>query len=425
MKKFLCKTLSLFLVFSLLCSLGLTAAASDALGDDLTARDTLLNRETELSTNVFWSSSYSDLRTENLVTYTPNRDVTPLVTFGGSLTARTTVTAAARELEAQGYRVVAGINGDFFNTSNGLPIGILVSDGKLLSSDAGYYAIGFREDGSAVIGKPGLSVTADLGYQLADSSGYASEVIRTVTGVNKARVSTGGIYLYTYEFNDRHTTGNTEAGVDVICTVTDGSLAIGSTLTAVVEQVTETAGTATAIGPDQIVLSANALSSAYHTDALRNIPVGAEITLTITAADEDWNDVVYASGALYSLVEDGSVVSGLPSGQNPRTAVGVKRDGTVIFYTIDGRRSGHSIGATLSQVAQRLIELGCVAAVGLDGGGSTTLTVTQPDDTAVSTVNRPSDGSERKVTNHLFLVANSEPSGRLDHFYVQADYDYV
>ena len=425
MKKFLCKTLSLFLVFSLLCSLGLTAAASDALGDDLTARDTLLNRETELSTNVFWSSSYSDLRTENLVTYTPNRDVTPLVTFGGSLTARTTVTAAARELEAQGYRVVAGINGDFFNTSNGLPIGILVSDGKLLSSDAGYYAIGFREDGSAVIGKPGLSVTADLGYQLADSSGYASEVIRTVTGVNKARVSTGGIYLYTYEFNDRHTTGNTEAGVDVICTVTDGSLAIGSTLTAVVEQVTETAGTATAIGPDQIVLSANALSSAYHTDALRNIPAGTEITLTITAADEDWNDVVYASGALYSLVEDGSVVSGLPSGQNPRTAVGVKRDGTVIFYTIDGRRSGHSIGATLSQVAQRLIELGCVAAVGLDGGGSTTLTVTQPDDTAVSTVNRPSDGSERKVTNHLFLVADSEPSGRLDHFYVQADYDYV
>ena len=425
MKKFLCKTLSLFLVFSLLCSLGLTAAASDALGDDLTARDTLLNRETELSTNVFWSSSYSDLRTENLVTYTPNRDVTPLVTFGGSLTARTTVTAAARELEAQGYRVVAGINGDFFNTSNGLPIGILVSDGKLLSSDAGYYAIGFREDGSAVIGKPGLSVTADLGYQLADSSGYASQVIRTITGVNKARVSTGGIYLYTYEFNDRHTTGNTEAGVDVICTVTDGSLAIGSTLTAVVEQVTETAGTATAIGPDQIVLSANALSSAYHTDALRNIPAGAEITLTITAADEDWNDVVYASGALYSLVEDGSVVSGLPSGQNPRTAVGVKRDGTVIFYTIDGRRSGHSIGATLSQVAQRLIELGCVAAVGLDGGGSTTLTVTQPDDTAVSTVNRPSDGSERKVTNHLFLVANSEPSGRLDHFYVQADYDYV
>ena len=431
MKKILRKSLSLFLAFSLLCSPGLTAAASDALGDELTARDTLLNQETELSSNVFWSSSYSDLRTENLVTYAPSRDVTPLVTFGGSLTARTTVTAAARELEKQGYRVVAGINGDFFNTSNGLPIGLLVSDGKLLSSDGGYYAVGFLEDGSAVIGKPGLSITADLGYEMADSTGYTSQVIRTIAGINKARVSTGGIYLYTYEFNDRHTTGNTEAGVDVLCTIVDGSLAIGQTAALRVEQVIE-ASSATAIGPDQVVLSANALSSSYHTDALRNIPAGTEITLTITAADEDWNDVVYACGALYSLVEDGSVVSGLPSGQNPRpsgqnprTAVGVKRDGTVVFYTIDGRRSGHSIGATLSQVAQRLIELGCVAAVGLDGGGSTTLTVTQPDDTAVSTVNRPSDGSERKVTNHLFLVANSEPSGRLDHFYVQADYDYV
>ena len=123
MKKTLRKTLSLFLAFSLLCSLGLTAAASEALGEDLTSKDTLLNRETQLSTNVFWSTAYSDLRTENVITYSPNDDVTPIVTYGGTLTSRTTVTSAARALEGQGYRVVAGINGDFFNTSNGLPIG--------------------------------------------------------------------------------------------------------------------------------------------------------------------------------------------------------------------------------------------------------------------------------------------------------------
>ena len=424
MKTFLRKTLSLFLAFTLLCSLGLSAAASDALGEDLTSENTLLNQKTQLSTNVFWSTAYSDLRTENVITYEPNEDVAPIVTYGGSLTARTTVTAAARALEAQGYRVVAGINGDFFNTSNGLPIGLLVSDGQLLSSDGGYYAIGFREDGSAVIGKPSVSVSADLGYEGTDSAGYATEVIRTVAGVNKARVSTGGIYLYTYDFNDRHTTGNTEAGVDVLCTIVDGSISIGETATLRVDQIIE-ATAATAIGPDQVVLSANALSSTYYTDALRNIPVGNEITLTITAGDEDWNDVVYAVGALYSLVQDGAVVSGLPSGVNPRTAVGVTDDGDVVFYTIDGRRSGHSIGASLSQVAQRMIELGCVAAIGLDGGGSTTITVTQPDETAASTINRPSDGSERAVTNHLFLVASSEPTGDLDHFYVQADNTYV
>ena len=424
MKNTLRKTLSLFLAFTLLCSLGLTAAASEAMGEDLTSKDTLLNQKTQLSTNVFWSTAYSDLRTENVITYEPNEDVTPIVTFGDSLTTRTTVTSAARALESQGYRVVAGINGDFFNTSNGLPIGLLVSDGKLLSSDGGYYAIGFRDDGSAVIGKPSLSVSADLGYALADSTGYTAEVVRTIAGVNKARVSTGGIYLYTYDFNNRHTTGNTEAGVDVLCTIVDGSLSIGGTMTLVVDQVIE-ATSATAIGPDQIVLSGNALSNTYYTDALRNIPVGATVTVTVSAASEEWNDVQYAVGALYSLVQDGAVVSGLPSGTNPRTAVGVTADGSVVFYTIDGRRSGHSIGASLTQVAQRMIELGCVAAIGLDGGGSTTITVTQPDDTTAATINRPSDGSERAVTNHLFLVATNEPTGELSHFYVQADNAYV
>ena len=180
MKNTLRKTLSLFLAFTLLCSLGLTAAASEAMGEDLTSKGTLLNQKTQLSTNVFWSTAYSDLRTENVVTYEPNADVTPIVTFGDSLTTRTTVTSAARALESQGYRVVAGINGDFFNTSNGLPIGILVSEGEVLSSDGGYYAMGFREDGSAVIGKPGLSISANLGYQGSDSSGYFTDIIRTV-----------------------------------------------------------------------------------------------------------------------------------------------------------------------------------------------------------------------------------------------------
>ena len=98
MKTFLRKTLSLFLAFTLLCSLGLSAAASDALGEDLTSENTLLNQKTQLSTNVFWSTAYSDLRTENVITYEPNEDVAPIVTYGGSLTARTTVTAAARAL---------------------------------------------------------------------------------------------------------------------------------------------------------------------------------------------------------------------------------------------------------------------------------------------------------------------------------------
>ena len=158
MKQFFRKTLSGFLALSLACGLALPAAASEALGDDLTQKETLLNEETQLSTNVFWSTTYSDLRTENFITYTPNKDVTPIVMAGDVLTARDTVSKAAAKLEEEGYRVVAGINGDFYNVGNGLPIGIVVTEGELRSSDAGYHAVGFLKDGTAIIGKPSVSV---------------------------------------------------------------------------------------------------------------------------------------------------------------------------------------------------------------------------------------------------------------------------
>lgn len=424
MRKFLRSTLTFLLVLALAAPLSLFAAASEALGEDVTSRDTTVNNATVLSTDVFWSTSYSDLRTENLITYTPNTSVTPIVTYGGTVTSCNTVSATAKALESQGYRVVAGLNGDFFNFSTGLPTGLLIANGEIKSSDAGYYAIGFKADGTAVLGKPALTINADLGYTSYDADGYATAVTRTLAGVNKARVSTGGIYLYTYDFNDRHTTGNTEAGVDVVCTVTGGSLSIGGALTLQVQRVVE-ATSATAIAQGEVVLSANNQSNSYYTAALKNEAAGNTITITATPADQNWNGVQYAVGSLYSLVQNSTVVSGLPTGLNPRTAVGQKADGTLVFYTIDGRQSGLSIGASLSQVGERLVELGCVTALCLDGGGSTTLTVTQPSATAAKTINSPSGGSERSVSNHIFLVASNSPTGVLDHYYVSSDSAYA
>lgn len=423
MKQVYGKILAAFLAATLLCGTTVPALASEALGEDLTQQEILLHEETMLSTNVFWSATYSDLRTEHYVMYEPNDEVTPIVTSGTVLREQNTVSAAAGKLEEEGYRVVAGINGDFYNTSTGLPIGMVVTEGRLCSSDGGYHAVGFKSDGTAVLGKPAVKVTADLGYGVDDGLGNYTQIVRQIAGVNKARVSEGGIYLYTYDFNMAHTNGTTEAGVDVVCSIADGELAIGETLTLRVERVLDNTS-ATPVGGNQVVLSVNLKSNSYYVDALRNIPEGSMITLNLAAADEAWNDVEYAVGALYSLVENGAAVSGLPTGASPRTAVGQKADGTLVFYTIDGRRSGHSVGASLSQVAQRLIELGCVTAVCLDGGGSTTLSVTTPDSLEADVVNTPS-GAERAVTNQIFLVASSKASGKLSHFYVRAEHPYV
>lgn len=153
------------------------------------------------------------------------------------------------------------------------------------------------------------------------------------------------------------------------------------------------------------------------------MPVGSEVTFTVTA-NSGWEDVDYAVGALYCLAQDGVVTTGLAAGANPRTAVGQKADGTLVFYTIDGRKTGHSIGASLTQIGKRLLELGCETVLCLDGGGSTNLAVTTPDATTASIINTPSE-SNRKVTNQIFLVASNRASGRLDHFYVSAASDYV
>lgn len=57
---------------------------------------------------------------------------------------------------------------------------------------------------------------------------------------------------------------------------------------------------------------------------------------------------------------------------NPRTAIGVLKDGTIIFVVSDGR-SNDSEGLSLLELAEFMKSLGCVTAYNLDGGGSSTM----------------------------------------------------
>ena len=57
------------------------------------------------------------------------------------------------------------------------------------------------------------------------------------------------------------------------------------------------------------------------------------------------------------------------SGLNPRTAIGQRADGAVIFVCIDGRQAG-SPGGTYRDVTDIMIEYGAVNACNLDGGSS-------------------------------------------------------
>lgn len=59
-------------------------------------------------------------------------------------------------------------------------------------------------------------------------------------------------------------------------------------------------------------------------------------------------------------------------GLAPRTAIGQRKDGTVLMLVIDGRQLS-SVGATLKEVQDIMLEYGAYNAANLDGGSSTTM----------------------------------------------------
>ena len=88
--------------------------------------------------------------------------------------------------------------------------------------------------------------------------------------------------------------------------------------------------------------------------------------------------------------------------RHPRTAVGVLPDGSIVFLVVDGRQPEISNGASLADLAQIFGRLGCIDAINLDGGGSSTFII--DENGSIVTKNSPSAGSLRAVANGLMVV---------------------
>ena len=66
-------------------------------------------------------------------------------------------------------------------------------------------------------------------------------------------------------------------------------------------------------------------------------------------------------------------LSGKGSGQNPRTAIGQRKDGSVLILVTDGRGKNGHLGATASDLIEIMAEYGAVNAANIDGGSSSSL----------------------------------------------------
>lgn len=109
--------------------------------------------------------------------------------------------------------------------------------------------------------------------------------------------------------------------------------------------------------------------------------------------------ILLADGEVHvSSDQEGFFGTSIPS-VHPRTAVGLKEDGSMILMVVDGRQSD-SRGVYLEELALLMREAGAVEAMNLDGGGSSTLVVNN------TLVNRPAGGTdEREVMSAIAIMS--------------------
>lgn len=354
------------------------------------------------------SSNGGGQQTENVLTYRPDSVVKPIVAYGSTLYGRSDANYVASYLQTQGLTPVAAVNGGFFTMSTGVPMDLVWTDGAIRSSGDND-AIGFRADGSAIIGNPGLSI------QVKYPNGQSGSVI-----YNKTLTKSNGTVLYSRDYDNK--TKNTISAYNVVLDTDLDELVPGQTITAKVTALT--ADTASCDIPEGgMVLSMATETDYQYTFGVQigALKVGDTVTISCSVNDA-WSDVVYAVGGDEMLVTNGTAGTSfqLDSAKRraARTAVGLKADGTLVLYTVDGGQSGYSGGVTLAELAARMVELGCVTALNLDGGGSTTYVAQYPGDSTMTTVNRPSDGSLRKCANFIFLAKETTSAGEAAHLHL-------
>jgi hypothetical protein len=85
--------------------------------------------------------------------------------------------------------------------------------------------------------------------------------------------------------------------------------------------------------------------------------------------------------------------------RHPRTAMGYTASGDLIVLVVEGRHPGVAEGASLVHLADMLVELGCVEALNLDGGGSSCMLINGKE-----TI-KPSDKEGQRPVPGVFIIS--------------------
>ncbi len=284
------------------------------------------------------------------------------------------------------HGAIAAINGGYFRTGGlyrGEQMGALFSHGQLLSEPArGRAALALAERGGQTRAATAV-VTAQAELQVG-------KVARAISGFNRPREK-DELIVFTPQFH--RTTLTTSDGLEAV--VVRGRVRL----------VRDGAGSQI-IPANGWVISAHGAAREW---ALQHLRIGTRVALKTEFKAEPplpfKADVIIgagprllAAGQPLGEAEPGFNAETFYRARHPRTALGWRADGRFVLVAVDGRQPRLSVGMTIPELAALLRELGCVEAINLDGGGSTTMVIKN------KVLNSPSDpAGERAVSDALLL----------------------
>ena len=274
---------------------------------------------------------------------------------------------------AQENKSVVAINGSFFKPQNGIPLGSLMIDGKLLTGPMyNRVAMGIFDNDFKI---DRVELNASI-----HNEGYFLKI----DNINQPRMLSTYVLVYTNEWGEL-APQSPQYGMQVA--IKDGKVLEFSTARLAIPD-----GGYVVVGPK---------------DKLMGLVSQSEVEVTINT-NPNWENVKHIiSGGPY-LIKNGSVYVDVAeqklnaiTGRNPRTAIGYTTNKNLVMVTVDGREE-NSIGMTLTELANFMKEIGCVEAMNLDGGGSSVMYV------GGQIVNTPSIKGGIAISNAFTISVNNE-----------------
>ena len=301
------------------------------------------------------------------------------------------------------FTVIGGVNGDFYDINDtGQPLSLHVRDYEVIQRGYGgaRNAVGFKENGEVVYGVPAFD-----GYELLvyNDEGQLKKRV-PINRINQSPANESEVSVF---FDDY--LGEIPALYNkVVMSAFESHL--NRNQTGYFGK-----GNLSIITTDQVDIEEHQfiiVGHEFNNDNLIDENDYAVVQLGLGGA---WDDVRYAVGCdAQPLVINGEANLSLNAGASwdfpaPRTAVGIKADGTVFFVVVDGRNKPEGMdGVKLRELGEIMAYFDAERAYNLDGGGSSTIALKDLETGTYAVLNTPSDLRVRSVSNGVFFVKGEQ-----------------